>query len=176
MNTHFPTVPVETALFSASLQQSERLRPVALVVDDEPIITETLAAILDGSGLTALTALDGPAALEIAAVIPPEILITDLSMPGMNGLELAVEMTRSVPDCDVILFSGHISSTELLAKLEGLEHKFMVLLKPVHPVDLLEQVSECLVRRGISTNLLGCSKRDSSVSRLKWQVHANLLD
>jgi CheY-like chemotaxis protein len=46
-----------------------------------------------------MTALNGCDALEIAAVVPPEVLITDLLMPGLSGLDLAIEIRRTVPDC-----------------------------------------------------------------------------
>jgi DNA-binding response OmpR family regulator len=153
MATHFPTVHVEAAPRAVHLHSREKLRPVALVVDDEPIITETLAAILDGNGITPITAANGFEALEIAALIPPEILITDLAMPGMNGLDLAIQITRTVSDCEVILSSGHASSHDIMARMHSLGCDFVMMLKPVHPADLLDQVFELLRRRGCAFNI-----------------------
>jgi YesN/AraC family two-component response regulator len=153
MSTFFPTVPVEAAPRQAHRHSPDKLRPVALIVDDEPIITETLAAILDGNGITAITALDGIQALETALAIPPEILITDLSMPRMNGLELAIEVTRAIPDCEVILSSGHAASCDLAERVSVLGCDFAILMKPVHPADLLDEVFKLLRRRGHAFNV-----------------------
>jgi DNA-binding NtrC family response regulator len=153
MSTYFPTVPVEAAPRQAYLHSPEKLRPVALIVDDEPVITETLAAILNSNGLTAITALDGLQALETALAIPPEILITDLSMPHMDGLELAIEITRAIPDCEVILSSGHGSSCDLAERMSVLQCDFTMLVKPVHPADLLDEVFKLLRKRGRAFNV-----------------------
>jgi len=148
MSTYFPTVPVEVARYKAHLHGTERPRPLVLVVDDEPIIAETLAAILDGSGLSAMTAPNAYKALEMVNLMPPEMLITDLAMPGMNGLDLAVQVNRSVPDCEIILFSGQ--AIDLAASLDSSGCNFVTLLKPVHPADLLARVFERLSLRGIT--------------------------
>lgn len=148
MKTHFPTVPVDAARQMAHLEGPEALRPLVLVVDDEPIITETLATILNGSGLAAMTARDGLAALEIISLIPPQLLITDYAMPGLNGIELACRVADTVPDCEIILFSGQASTLEISMQLQQLGHRFITLAKPVHPADLLEKAFEALGRRG----------------------------
>jgi DNA-binding response OmpR family regulator len=149
MSTYFPTVPVKAIRLEAHLLSSEELPPVVLVVDDEPLITETLAAILSNTGLAVITAGDGVEALETALVIPPEILITDLLMPGMNGLDLIVEIKRAVPDCKVIVSSGHATGYDLMNRMKSLGWNFVVLIKPVHPADLLTHVFELLNRSGL---------------------------
>lgn len=148
MTTHFPTVPVEGALRAAQVSSSDRVRPLALIVDDDAMITGTLAAILYGSGLAAITARNGLAALETARVIPPEILIADSAMAGLNGLDLAVEVTRASPDCEVILFAGHVINFSLSERIRRTGREFLVMVKPVHPADLLEAVFRLLSRRG----------------------------
>ena len=152
MTTNFPTVPVEAAR-RASIQSSDWVRPLVLVVDDEPLIAETLAIILNGNGMATLTAADAAEALEIAALMPPELLIADLSMPGMNGLDMAMEMTRMTPDCKVILFSGHASSSDMYSKMLSLGCDFGWLVKPVHPADLLQSVFESLDKRDSPSGL-----------------------
>lgn len=148
MTTHFPTVPVNAGPYQALLQPQSPLRPLALVVDDEPIIRDTLAAILNAAGFAALTAFNGISALEMALLMPPQILITDLAMPGMDGLALAVAVTRAVPDCEAILFTGHASICEIAARMRALDCDFVTLLKPVHPVDLLDCICERMEKRG----------------------------
>lgn len=124
--------------------KTEKHRPVVLVVDDEEVIVITLAAILSNSGFAPLTAFDGKSALEIAEVIPPELVISDVMMPGMTGIELAIELTRRVADCQVLLFSGQSVTTDLLAEARANGYDFPALTKPVHPDVLLARVRECL--------------------------------
>jgi DNA-binding response OmpR family regulator len=160
MTMHFPTAPVEAARRILP-DPSDWLRPLVLVVDDEPLITETLAVILNSNGLAALTAPDAGEALEIAALMPPELLIADLSMPGMNGLDMAVEMIRMAPDCRVILFSGHATANEMYAQMLSRGHDFTWLVKPVHPADLLERAFELLGKRGSPLGLSRPSRNPS---------------
>jgi DNA-binding response OmpR family regulator len=117
---------------------------VILVVDDEPLIAETLSAILRGVGMAAITAPDAQAALEIARVIPPQMLITDVAMPRVNGFDLAVEVLRIAPDCEIILFSGQPSTYDLMTEYNARGYHFLTLIKPVHPTDLLARVFDRL--------------------------------
>jgi DNA-binding response OmpR family regulator len=124
---------------------SEGHRPVVLIVDDEEMIADTLGIILSHQGFAPLTAYDAESALEIANVIPPEVLLTDIVMPGMNGIELAIEMTRLVPDCKILLFSGQSARMEDMleeARAEG--HDFEALTKPIHPTVLVQRITHCL--------------------------------
>jgi len=148
MKPIFPTVPVEAARQHTVLSSPGTLRPLVLVVDDEPLITQTLSAILDAKGFAVLTALDAAEALEICALMPPELLITDVSMPVKNGFDLAVEVKHAVPDCGVIFFSGHLGLAEMCSEMGELGKDCVMLVKPVHPADLLERVYEVLNRRG----------------------------
>ena len=79
---------------------------MVLVVDDEEVIADTLSLILNQYGFATMTAYDAETALEIAAVIPPDLLICELSMPQMNGFDLATKITSTAPDCNVVLRLG----------------------------------------------------------------------
>lgn len=147
MNLHFPTVPVEVARQKAI--ETEKVPPLILIVDDEPLIAETLAAILKGVGMAAITAPDATAALEIARVIPPQMLITDVAMPRVNGFDLAVEVKRIAPDCEIILFSGQTSTYDLMTEYNAQGYDFVTLIKPVHPSDLLARVFDQLGEPGV---------------------------
>lgn len=147
MSTHYPTVPVETVRQRQHLPRPESFWPLVLIVDDEPLITETLAAILNGKSMAVLTASNSVEALEIARLVPPDLLISDVCMPGMNGIELAVEVTRMVADCEVILFSGRVIASDSGAAPDAGLREFVVLQKPVHPADLLELAWEKLRQR-----------------------------
>jgi len=144
MSLHYATVPIEVALQNATVSETEKVPPVILVVDDEPLIAETLAAILKGVGMAAITAPDAQAALEIARVIPPQMLITDVAMPSVNGLELAVDVKTIAPDCEIILFYGQPSTYDLMTEYNARGYEFETLIKPVHPSDLLMHVFDRL--------------------------------
>lgn len=122
----------------------EKHRPVVLIVDDERIIADTLAAILAMNGMAPFVAYDGVSALEIASIHPPELLISDVVMPAMTGIELAMALLRTAPDCKVLLFSGQAATVDLLADAYAQGHQFTTLSKPVHPTDLLAKVADCL--------------------------------
>jgi DNA-binding response OmpR family regulator len=145
--TTFPTVPIHTVPVDVESTKPEPHRPVVLVVDDEYVIADSLAEILKRSGYAAMSVYDGEAALETALVMPPEVLISDVVLPGMNGIELGITIRRIFPECKVILSSGQASTARLLAAADGAGHQFVLLNKPVHPKVLLERVSECLPGR-----------------------------
>jgi DNA-binding response OmpR family regulator len=163
MTKHFSTIPVDGTLRAAAqIANSDRLRPLALVVDDDPLITSTLAAILNGSGLAVMTAHDGPSALDTARLIPPEILISDLVIPGMDGFELALQITAATSDCEVILFAGNTTGFNLGTLMRSLKRDFTILAKPVHPADLLDAVFALLTRRGIPAETPSAFKSPAS--------------
>jgi CheY-like chemotaxis protein len=141
---HFPIVPIEDVPAAVPLNGSKKYRPVVLVVDDESAIADTLAEILTLSGYAAMPVYDGEEALETALLMPPELLITDVMLPGMSGIELAITMRRIFPDCKVLLFSGQAATTDLLTSARRSGHEFTLLSKPVHPTDLVRRVSESL--------------------------------
>jgi two-component system cell cycle response regulator CpdR len=128
------------------------------------MITATLGAILNVSGVAAMTASDGHSALEIASLIPPEVLIADLVLPGLNGLELATHVTQRFPDCEVILFTDNSPAAAANIARGGLRGSFRLLLKPVHPADLLQAVFALLIPHGhnltIPREVNACSPYD----------------
>ena len=109
-----------------------------LVVDDERLLADTTAAILRRSGFETKTAYDGFGALDAMASFHPHCLLTDIMMPGMNGMELAIAVTKIHPNTKVVLFSGQAGIADLLAKSKGEGFEFPLLAKPVHPAKLVE--------------------------------------
>jgi DNA-binding NtrC family response regulator len=118
-------------------------RPVIMVVDDEPLVADTLAMILRHAGYQAVRAYDAKTALEMASVRAPDLLITDVAMPEMNGVELALGMVTLAPQCKVVLFSGHARSVDLMRAYDA-GHDFPLMAKPMHPKDMLGQVAKSL--------------------------------
>jgi CheY-like chemotaxis protein len=121
--------------------------PMILVVDDEPSVADSMAAILKLVGYTVTTAYNGPSALELAIATPPALLISDFAMPGMNGVELAIAVLANLPDCNVLLFSGHATHNDLAPAREA-GYDLTLLAKPLHPKEMLRQISESLRSSG----------------------------
>ena len=113
---------------------------VVFVVDDEPVIAQTLAIILNQAGFEA-TAFDHPhKAIAARPALHPDLLITDVMMPGMTGVELAIHFRKAQPDCKVLLFSGQAATADLLEDARRDGYDFDLISKPVHPADLLAKL------------------------------------
>ena len=110
------------------------------VVDDEAVIAQTLAIILNRAGFQA-TAFNHPAkAIAARAGSPPDLLISDVIMPGMTGVELAIHFRKAQPECRVLLFSGQAATVDLLKPARDQGYDFDILAKPIHPADLLAKI------------------------------------
>jgi DNA-binding NtrC family response regulator len=120
----------------------EQRRPVVLIVDDERLIADTLSAIFAKSGFTPWTAYDGPSALKVAKLCSPEILISDVLLPGMDGVELAIDLMEAVPECKVLLFSAHAGAAEMVMDAREQGYEFLFLAKPVHPAIVVSRATE----------------------------------
>lgn len=117
-------------------------KPKILVLDDEPMIADSLAMILTQSGYEARAAYSGRSAIETAKNWPPDLLLADIIMPGMNGVEAALEITALVPECRLLFISGDLSTADLLDGYRTRGHHFHALSKPVPPPALLLQISQ----------------------------------
>jgi CheY-like chemotaxis protein len=140
----FQVVPIEEVANQDVVVLPRTDPPVVLIVDDEKVIANTLSIILSHAGFITMTAYDGQSAIRIADAISPALLISDVVMPGMTGVELAITLTRSNPDLKVLLFSGQAATVDLLEQARRDGHHFTALTKPVHPTDMLKRISECL--------------------------------
>jgi FixJ family two-component response regulator len=129
--------------------------PRIFVVDNEAIIATTLAMVLRSQGLDATAFTEPDDALAEAESQSPALLVADVSMPQVSGVELAMRMLKTCPACKVLLFSGHGNNHDLLrdARAGGLPFEF--LSKPAHPLALLT-----LVRK-----MLGLSVPDKTLPR-----------
>lgn len=112
-----------------------------LVVDDEKFVADSLAMILEREGYDAAAVYNGAAAVEKIESFAPECVISDVVMPGMNGIEVCKVIARKHPRCHIFLFSGQASTNELVekARLEG--HNWELLPKPIDPEELLLKVA-----------------------------------
>jgi DNA-binding response OmpR family regulator len=119
-------------------------RTVAFVVDDEDVIASTLELILLSRGFAVRSFVDPTDAAEAARNEKPDFLLTDVMMPKLNGIELAIQVKEINPNCCVLLVSGPASTSDLLARASVEGHSFDILAKPVHPLELLGKIAELL--------------------------------
>lgn len=111
-----------------------------LIVDDETLLADTTAAILRRAGFDAKTAYDGFAALEAMASFHPNYLLTDVVMPIMSGVELAIAASKKYPKTRIMLFSGQAGIADVLEEGKANGFEFPLLAKPVHPLKLIEAI------------------------------------
>jgi CheY-like chemotaxis protein len=110
------------------------------VVDDEETIATTLALILKQAGFEARAVFSGKQVVELLDSFQHEMLITDVVMPGMTGIEVAIAVCNRLPDCKILLFSGQAATADLLEQAKKQGHEFEIVAKPIHPSDLLAKL------------------------------------
>ena len=115
-------------------------KPRVLVADDEQVIANTLAIILNQAGFDARAVFSGEKAVEALDSFQPDMLISDVIMTGMTGIEAAIITRGRLPKCKILLFSGQAATADLLEKARTQGHEFEILAKPVHPTDLLAKL------------------------------------
>lgn len=111
-----------------------------LVVDDERVIADTLAMILSQSGFDARAVYSGEGAVELASTFEPDMLISDVIMADLNGIDAAIRIRVLLPKIKILLFSGQAATADLLEKARAQGYEFEILAKPVHPQDLLNRL------------------------------------
>jgi CheY-like chemotaxis protein len=126
----------------AEVQQSLRI----LVVDDQDIICELIAEYLTADGHEAITASCGSDALELFGKQHFDLVITDQSMPDLNGTQLAASIKSSSPATPVILLTGFGDEMQAQGKLP--EAVDLILSKPVNMAGLRHAVFTALAASG----------------------------
>jgi len=111
-----------------------------LVVDDEALIADTIVMILNRSGFHAEAVYSGTQAIDAARRIQPELILSDVLMPQIDGVEAAIQIREFLPDARIVLFSGQAATVEILARARARGHEFELLPKPIHPTKLIERL------------------------------------
>lgn len=119
-----------------------------LVVDDEHSIVDSVSEILAAEGYDVFSAYSAEEALAKASGVCPNLLLSDVLMPGMNGFELALEVKKMCPRCRLLLFSGQAATAQLAQSFSQtfsrLGYRFELLPKPLHPDALIKKLEESL--------------------------------
>jgi len=116
-----------------------------LVVDDERLTADTLGIIFSKQGFETKVAYSVNEALEQAREFAPALILCDITMPGRDGLELMVELTRQKFAGSILVLTGYftnlVPAAEQLRKMPQPGH---VLTKPCRPEDLLREANKML--------------------------------
>lgn len=116
-----------------------------LVVDDEPITADTLGLIFRKRGFEAQVVYSVEDALESVRQGPPALVLCDITMPGRDGLELMVELTRLNVECGVIVLTGYLSNLNpVREQISKMPQSTYVFTKPCPPEDILREATRML--------------------------------
>lgn len=111
-----------------------------LVVDDEQLVADSLVEILKMFGFNASSRYSGAHAIDHANMTAFDVLITDVVMDGMSGIESAIEICKILPNCKVLLVSGNNRTADMLKDAHERGHDFDILAKPVHPSVIIDRL------------------------------------
>ncbi|UWZ82778.1 response regulator [Occallatibacter riparius] len=111
-----------------------------LIVDDEKNIADTLAMVFKIKGHESMAVYSAETAVETIEVFEPDVVLSDVMMGKMTGVDLAIYLSKARPDCKVLLFSGQAATADLLREASRKGHEFRLLAKPIHPQKLLDDI------------------------------------
>jgi CheY-like chemotaxis protein len=113
-----------------------------LVIDDEVNIADSLTEILSDHGYEALACYSGQAAIELARRLCPNLVISDVVMPTLNGVDTVLAIREICPLARIILFSGQAGTADILREARAAGHQFEFFPKPIHPEQLLKKLRD----------------------------------
>lgn len=112
-----------------------------LVIDDEIVLAHTLVLILRSVGYDASAAYDGAAALSRIESWLPDVVICDVVMRGMDGIEVCRRIQANHPNCHILMFSGQTAANVLIRDARNKGSSWELLAKPVDPEELLAKLA-----------------------------------
>jgi DNA-binding response OmpR family regulator len=116
----------------------------ALVVDDDPTVGDVVGAYLERAGFEVRRAADGPTALELAATSTPDVVVLDLMLPGIDGLEVCRRLRRDHPRLPVVMLTALGEEEDRILGLEVGADDYVT--KPFSPRELVLRVQAVLRR------------------------------
>jgi DNA-binding response OmpR family regulator len=139
------------------------MKPNILVVDDEPVARQSLTDILKLEGFAVTSAPNGQAAVEYVRTHSVDVMIVDLRMPGMDGLEVVQVLNQLSPETEVILLTAFGSTETAIQALRLRIHDY--LLKPSSPAQIISSVKKALTHRAAKIQL-----RDSDADNVDESI------
>lgn len=116
-------------------------KSVVLVVDDNASVAKSLAMLLEESGYLTVIANNGEAAVQMVSGVAPDLALIDIHLPDVDGIRVAIEICKRLPNCKILLISGYPDAAALIEKSRRDGLHFPVLAKPVNPPDLLKEIA-----------------------------------
>lgn len=116
--------------------------PHVLIVDDEPNVRKVLGAMLEQAGFTATPAKSGEEAVALIRAQDPDLVLTDLKMPGMDGIELLTRIRSDFPEIPVVLLTAHGTVEAAVEAMKRGAHDFLT--KPFEKARVLEVIEKAL--------------------------------
>jgi DNA-binding response OmpR family regulator len=115
-----------------------------LVVDDDPVILKLLEVNFEMEGFTVLTARDGEEGIEVARTDQPDLIVSDIMMPKVSGLELvtALKADPATSEIPIILLSAKAQNADVRSGLDAGADDYVT--KPFEPLDLVDRVNRLL--------------------------------
>ncbi|MFA5040113.1 MAG: response regulator [Bdellovibrionales bacterium] len=113
-----------------------------LVAEDNPAVREFIVRSLSSAGYVVTAAIDGQQALDILAREKFDVLVSDIVMPNVDGIALAMKAVRMVPDLRVVMISGYAQERLRAHNLDVLVHK--IIAKPFSLEEICEAVKNAL--------------------------------
>src|SRR5512142_3421864 len=126
-----------------------------LVVDDEVVARQSLTDILKLEGYNAVSVPNGQAAIEHVRTHPIDLMIVDLRMPGMDGLEVVQVVNQASPDTEIVMLTAHGSTDSAIQALRLRIHDYLT--KPASPAQVIASVKKGLARRAAKLQAKGGS-------------------
>ena len=112
-----------------------------LVIDDEKCLADTLVLILRSAHHEAVAAYDSAGALSRIERFAPDVVISDILLLGMDGIEICTSIQNAYPKCHILLFSGQELTSELIGNVRDKRPSWELLAKPVDPKELLAKLA-----------------------------------
>lgn len=114
-----------------------------LIIDDEPEISKMVTEFLLSSGYAAYFALNGPAGLDLIEKEKPHLVLLDIGMPGMSGLEVLKEIRKKYPELTVVMLTAHTEVEVMKRALQGGASEYIS--KPINLETLLNKFVKELI-------------------------------
>ena len=116
-----------------------------LIVDDERIVADSLCIIFQKCGYSVRVAYGASDGIACAREFSPELLLTDISMPGMSGLIMASLIARELPACRVLMLTGDYRALDEAGIVgRAIFSRHSLLTKPIHPETLIRAAHQLL--------------------------------
>jgi CheY-like chemotaxis protein len=132
--------PVREPVKIKKITQMRATKLRILVVDDEEIVADSLVNVLNLFGFEASSLYSGSQAIDRANIASFDVLITEVVMREMTGIDAAIEIQKVLPNCKVLLVSGYVWTDDLLKDARERGRDFDILAKPVHPSVIIDRL------------------------------------